>query len=253
MHMHLAHAQQARFHLPPWNVQAKIFVMRLYTAPSATNADSVMNATHVPIRVLIIPGLNDSGPGHWQTWLQGQYSDAVRVIQSRWDRPELQRWSDRIAQTLARHDPRTEWIAVAHSFGCLALAHHLAWRKDLAERQPGGSACLSPTPIRAALMVAPASPDKFGVRNLLPQRDLRLPATLVGSDTDPWMRADEAQDWAHRWGQHFTSLGDAGHINVDSGHGPWPLARYKVDQMIRQLQLQSRLARPPSPAYSCAN
>ena len=33
---------------------------------------------YIPPRVLIIPGLHDSGPTHWQTWLQGQYRDARR-------------------------------------------------------------------------------------------------------------------------------------------------------------------------------
>ncbi|WP_349677421.1 alpha/beta hydrolase, partial [Aquabacterium sp. UBA2148] len=28
------------------------------------------------VRVLIVPGLRDSGPAHWQTWLQSQYVDA---------------------------------------------------------------------------------------------------------------------------------------------------------------------------------
>ncbi|MEY2843613.1 MAG: hypothetical protein RI920_1650, partial [Pseudomonadota bacterium] len=55
-----------------------------------------------------------------------------------------------------------------------------------------------------------------------------------------------------RWGLDYASLGDAGHINVESGHGPWPLARYKVDQMIRHLQQQRRLARTHPLAFSCA-
>ncbi len=202
-----------------------------------------LDSIQAPIRVLIIPGLHNSGPGHWQTWLQGQYECAMRVQQKDWHQPELTAWSDRIAQTLARHDPRTEWIAVAHSFGCLALAHHLGLRKALADRALGEQALPPTNPIRSALMVAPASPDKFGIRHLLPQAGLGLSATLVGSDTDPWMQADEAQGWARRWGLNYTSLGDAGHINVESGHGPWPLARYQVDHMIRQLQQQRRLAR----------
>jgi predicted alpha/beta hydrolase family esterase len=211
-----------------------------------------LDSIHAPIRVLIIPGLHNSGPGHWQTWLQGQYEGALRVQQQDWHQPELTAWSDRIAQTLARHDPRTEWIAVAHSFGCLALAHHLGQRKAMADRIHGGQVPHPTVPIRAALMVAPASPDKFGIRHLLPQEELGLPATLVGSDTDPWMQAMEARAWAQRWGLDYASLGDAGHINVESGHGPWPLARYKVDQMIRHLQQQRRLARTHPLAFSCA-
>jgi len=27
-----------------------------------------------PVRLLVIPGLHDSGPAHWQSWLQGHFS-----------------------------------------------------------------------------------------------------------------------------------------------------------------------------------
>ena len=102
-------------------------------------------------RILIIPGLHDSGPAHWQTWLQGQYRDARRVTQRDPSKPELERWAERIQRTLevaATSEGQGEWLAVAHSFGCLALALHLSDHPD--------------SPIREALFVAPAEPDKFG-------------------------------------------------------------------------------------------
>lgn len=96
-------------------------------------------------RLLIVPGLHDSGPAHWQTWLQAGDRHALRVEQRNWSTPDLARWSARIASTLERAGPGP-WVAVAHSFGCLALVHHLAQR-------PG-------TGLAAALLVAPADPDK---------------------------------------------------------------------------------------------
>lgn len=185
-----------------------------------------------PLRVLVIPGLCDSGPGHWQTWLQGQYRDALRVQQADWHTPDLRRWAGRIGQVLARH-PRTAWIAVAHSFGCLALARHLLEQPAVPDG-PG---------LRAALLVAPAEPAKFGVEALLPQHGLRLPSTLVGSRTDPWMTLERARLWAERWGSRFVDLGEAGHINVESGHGPWPYGRLLVDRLIRQERARRRLMR----------
>jgi hypothetical protein len=35
----------------------------------------------------------------------------------------------------------------------------------------------------------------------------------------------QAHAWALRWGSDWINLGNAGHINVDSGYGPFPLAR----------------------------
>lgn len=160
-------------------------------------------------RLLIVPGLHDSGPAHWQTWLQSLHRESVRVEQRDWQVPDLDRWAARIGSTLERHG-RGPWLVAAHSFGCLALARHLALRPDL--------------PVAAALLVAPADPDKFGVAGQLPQRSLAMPSTLAASETDPWMRASRALRWAQRWGSHFVNLGDAGHVNVESGHGPLPFA-----------------------------
>ena len=76
-------------------------------------------------RLLIVPGLHDSGPAHWQSWLQAQHRDALRVKQRDFSEPDLDRWATRIGHTLSTAGEDTRWIAVAHSFGCLALARHL--------------------------------------------------------------------------------------------------------------------------------
>jgi predicted alpha/beta hydrolase family esterase len=208
-----------------------------------------------PVRVLIIPGLHDSGHGHWQSWLQTQYKGAVRVRQQDWDAPDLQAWSDRIAQTLSRPGREGKWVAVAHSFGTLALAHYLAQHQAAHSRGQNVAAhagesvslagpALAPAGrIVSALMVAPADPHKFDVAHRLPDQGLGIPATVIGSENDPWMPLARAQHWARQWGAGFVNLGQAGHINTESGFGPWPLARLKVDQLIRDQQRQRRLDR----------
>jgi predicted alpha/beta hydrolase family esterase len=200
--------------------------------PDLSTSEPGHQFTEAPVRVLIIPGLNDSAPTHWQSWLQTQYQGAVRVKQRQWQEPDLDAWAERVSHVVDKAPPETTWIAVAHSFGCLALSRHLATRTARAE---GG--------IRAALLVAPADPDKFGLMHRVPQHGLGIPSLVVGSDSDPWMPADRAQTWASHWGSRFTNLGNAGHINVESGYGPWPWARYKVDQMIRDQQRERRLDR----------
>jgi predicted alpha/beta hydrolase family esterase len=176
--------------------------------------------------LLIVPGLHDSGPTHWQSWLQSLERDAVRVEQRNWSEPDLDRWAARIASTLERSGPG-RWIAVAHSFGCLALARHLGLHRE--------------SPIAAALLVAPADPDRFGVAGLLPAHTLVSPSCVVSSDTDPWMSAAGARALARRWGAHCINLGDAGHINAQSGFGPLPLARRWV---LTARQQAARRARP---------
>jgi predicted alpha/beta hydrolase family esterase len=165
-------------------------------------------------RLLIIPGLRDSGTTHWQSWLQQQYRDSRRVVQRDFSQPDLQRWAERI-QSALESAGEGEWVAVAHSFGCLALARHLADHPD--------------SPIRQALLVAPAEPDRFGLAELLPQRRLGIASTMIASQNDPWMSAASALRWAGRWGSSFTNLGAVGHINSESGFGPFPLAKRWVE------------------------
>jgi predicted alpha/beta hydrolase family esterase len=181
-----------------------------------------------PVRLLVVPGLNDSGPAHWQSWLQGHFSrQAVRVEQDDWTSADLARWSQRIEVTLARH-PRSRWVAVAHSFGCLALLRHLAL---------GGEG------VQSALLVAPADPAKFGVAGKLPQALLAIPSVLLASETDPWMTFDSACAWARVWGSQVINLGDAGHINAEAGFGPLPQAKALVEMMVRRLERERRLER----------
>lgn len=178
-------------------------------------------------RLLIVPGLHNSGPAHWQSWLQSLHPSSVRVEQRDWAQPHIDRWAARITSTLERHGDGP-WLVAAHSFGCLALARHLALRPD--------------SPVAAALLVAPADPDKLGAADLLPRGALGVPSTLVLSNTDPWMRAVAARAWAQRWGSHTVNLGDAGHINTESGFGPLPLAQR---WMLSMEQVLARRQAPP--------
>jgi predicted alpha/beta hydrolase family esterase len=185
-------------------------------------AMSEINATPVPVRVLVIPGLNDSGAGHWQTWLESQF-DTVRVQQAQWHIAELDDWARAIARTVAAQGP-ARWVAVAHSFGCLALAR--AWSQGW----------LGEGALASALLVAPADPEKFGVAADLPQTRWDVPSVLLGSESDPWMPLARSREWARRWGAQFINLGDVGHVNVASGHGRFPQAKTLLSLLLHRAQ-----------------
>lgn len=168
---------------------------------------------------LIVPGLHGSGPAHWQTWIETRIAGAIRVEQADWDKPVLARWADAVRQRIDQ--ARRPVFIVAHSFGCLAAVSAAA---DRTER------------IAGALLVAPADPDHFRASGLrsegddvftdaiagdLPAGYLGYPSILVASSDDPWLRLTRAAYWAERWGSHFLNLGNAGHINAESGFGPW--------------------------------
>lgn len=192
-----------------------------------STADTPSCACAPPVRLLIVPGLGDSGPEHWQTWLQGLHRHATRVTQRDWLQPDLERWSARIGSTLERAGPGP-WVAVAHSFGVLALVHHLA-------RTPG-------SPVAGALLVAPANPERFGLGEALPRGTLPALNSMVLSQNDPWMPLGVGLRWARHWGSHVVNLGEVGHINVASGFGAFPFARRWVMAMEQRLVQRRRSA-----------
>ena len=154
---------------------------------------------------LVVPGLNSSGAAHWQTWFEEQIPGAVRVVQRDWKSADLAEWSSRVRREISRR-PGPILIA-AHSFGALAAVQAA---DDHRHR------------IAGALLVAPADPEKFGVTDLLPQGPLGFPATVVASSNDPWLSIERAARLAGTWDADFVSVGAAGHINTESGYGPWP-------------------------------
>ena len=46
---------------------------------------------------------------------------------------------------------------------------------------------------------------------------------VVASRDDPYCSIRLAGAYARGWGSEFVSLQNAGHINIESGHGDWPL------------------------------
>jgi predicted alpha/beta hydrolase family esterase len=185
-------------------------------------------------RLVVVPGLQGSGEAHWQSWLERQIPSAVRVEQHDWRAADIAAWADRIEETLASLEDGPH-VLVAHSFGCLAVMHVLQ-RHERARRARRGAPDESFGSIAQALLVAPAEPARFGVVDALPQGRVDVPTCVVASDDDPWMPAASARAWALRWHSDWINLGDAGHINVASGFGPFPLARDWCWAALRRLE-----------------
>jgi predicted alpha/beta hydrolase family esterase len=162
----------------------------------------------------IVPGLKGSGELHWQTWLEHVLPSSYRIEQPDWDAPDIDQWSVAISASLAKRSYPTTLIA--HSFGCLAAVKSSV---------PGS------LPITSALLVAPADPSHFGFSDTDLDFELPFRTTLVASRNDPWMTFDRARWWADRWASRLVDLGYAGHINVASGHGPWPQALSLISEL----------------------
>lgn len=180
-------------------------------------------ALYPDVHVIIVPGLHNSGPDHWQTRWQRCHPEFDRIEQDNWDRPDLAAWSARLDAVRAR-DPRPA-LFIAHSFGCLTAVHSIA-------RDPEG--------VAGALLVAPADPEKFGVSNILSTTPLPCATLMIGSSNDPWMRADQAARWARAWGSELVEAGALGHINAESGLGEWAFGQACLQRLFDLAQDRRR-------------
>lgn len=186
-----------------------------------------MNST-----VLIVPGYHGSGAAHWQSWLQDNIPGSQRVSGIDWETPILPRWAEQVGKAIDA-SPQPLWV-VAHSFGCLASAIAIAQH---------------PRKVAGAILVAPADPERFsihGVRDraqdgkkdsvniLLPQGRLAETGLLIASENDPWLTFSEARKWAGRWELPLYNARQAGHINTESGFGPWPVLLELLKAMVEE-------------------
>jgi len=185
------------------------------------------NSPRAARELLIVPGLNGSGPGHWQRiWAEAR-DDATLVELGHWDAPVKSVWMTRIDQAVRASVGRP--LLVAHSLGCLAVAWWAAGAEpDVAARVAG------------ALLVAPPDVDQDDAHPLLrrfapaPAAALPFPAILVASRDDPYAAFDRLAGLAGRWGASLHDAGAIGHINAQSDLGRWSEGEALVDRLAGQ-------------------
>ena len=177
---------------------------------------------------LIVPGLHGSGEGHWQAWWRMDHRDAVLVEQADWSNPDADRWLARLEQAVTAN-PHA--LIIAHSLGSVLTAR------------------LATSPVAplvaAALLVAPADIERTGILHrrsyefgTMPTERLPFPALVVTSRTDPYMPFDKIAGLSQAWGADLHDLGNAGHINVESGFGRWT-AGYRLAASLRERAFMS--------------
>ncbi|MEM6383850.1 MAG: alpha/beta fold hydrolase [Pseudomonadota bacterium] len=173
------------------------------------------------IDVLVLPGWKGGDPSIWyEGWIE-KLPNAQRVEQADFEAPKLEDWAKQVEkQILLASRPVA---LVGHSLGALTIAHM--------------AQSIAKLPVIAAFLVTPpelSGPSSIG--HLLtgfepvPSAPLPVPSFLVASRTDPYATFGFQEQCAAAWGSELIDAGDAGHINVDSGHGPWPegLLRFGV-------------------------
>ena len=175
--------------------------------------------------LIFIPGLGGSDPDHWQRRWAGKLATARFVEQSDWDHPELSAWTAAIAA--AAHSATRPIVFVAHSLGVASLLHALS--------------ALDGADIRGAFLVAPPcdaglAPIHCAAFACEAFGPLPFGADLAASRDDAYCPYDRAQAMARQWGATLIDAGLAGHLNVASGHGPWPEGLLRLAKFLGALK-----------------
>jgi len=172
-------------------------------------------------RVLLLPGWLNSGPGHWQSRWEDEHGD-LRVEQNDWTWPKRGDWLARLEEVLLQ-DERPSLLA-AHSLGCQLVAAWAAHSRHTA--RVTGALLVAPPDIERPDMPPQLAPWRPIVRQPLP-----FPSIAVVSSDDPFCAPERAAAMATAWGSRRVDIGPRGHINSDSGLGPWAEGRAMLQSL----------------------
>lgn len=165
--------------------------------------------------VVVAPGLDGSGPAHWQSRWEQEEPGWVRTAPRSWDRPDCEDWLVALDRAADRAGGRGPVVVVAHSLGARAA---VLW----AARDPqrvAGLFCVAP-PDLASLAEVGVQGFDHADRTCPP-----VPVLLVSSTDDPYATPAASQGLAGAWRAGHVQLDGLGHINADSGLGRWDQGR----------------------------
>jgi uncharacterized protein len=162
--------------------------------------------------IIIVPGLHDSEPEHWQSRWEARLSNASRIIHPDFGLPSRALWTAAIVEAV--NAATRPVVLVAHSIGVAAIAH----AAPQLEGKVAGAFLVALSDWNRP-EVLPGLTHDFAP---LPREPLPFPSMMVASQNDPYCDYDVAGDYANCWGSVLMDAGQSAHINMESGHGPWP-------------------------------
>jgi len=175
------------------------------------------------VPLVIVPGANNSGPNHWQTFWEAAHPDCRRTEPASFDVFDLEDWVRALEAAIARC--ATSPALAAHSGGCLAT---LEWAAR--EGAPGRVAAIllvaPPDP------TAPSFPPDAGSFRDVDASPLGVPSAVVASTNDPYAAVDYAARVSEISGASLHVIGALGHINADSALGEWPAGQRILADLI---------------------
>lgn len=175
--------------------------------------------------ILFVPGLGNSGPGHWQRRWAEKMAHAHWVEQDNWNKPDREIWVEKLNRDILMATRPV--VIIAHSLGVLTTVH--------------AAQNLTDTKVRGAFLVAAPDPDhrkapkKLASFAPVPRDPLPFPSLLIASITHPYCGIEQAADYSAAWGSDYHASGADGHIDIESGHGPWPEGLMMFSRLMKRL------------------
>ena len=182
--------------------------------------------------ILIVPGLRDHVPTHWQTLLEAKL-DKVRSV------PPLEANKLSLAARVEAIQRELEQICgpvilVAHSAGVLMVVHWAA----LHDRPIKGALLAAPPNLEASWPAAYPTPESLRANGWdpLPKGPLPFPSIVAASTNDHLASLESVTRMAGDWGSELVNLGAVGHLNPAAGFGEWPQAEDFIRTLDRGVQ-----------------
>ncbi len=179
--------------------------------------------------LVLVPGYKGASEGHWQSRWEAKFGSARSIRQQDWLKPDPGEWEKALIEQIG--EPRGPLVLACHSIGC-----HVAINA-LTKMTEGQLAHL-----RGLFLVAPPDVENESLRpkQLLAfgpyRRDpLPVPSVVIASQTDPFCSMEVAKQMAASWGSLFMNGGENGHLNEESGHGPWPEGLLVFGEFMKRL------------------
>ena len=177
--------------------------------------------------ILVLPGLGGGSADHWYQRWAAKLKTMQIVEQDNWDNPTKDSWVDALLASVDKAEKPV--FLIGHSLGALTIAHAAA---ELGTRNVKGAFLAATTSLEIGQTQVPAGAG-FAT---IPTAPFPFPAAVLASRTDPYCPFEKAEAMALDWGAMLVDAGDHGHLNDESGHGPWPEGLMVLAKILKQIE-----------------
>ncbi|MEO0545920.1 MAG: alpha/beta hydrolase [Pseudomonadota bacterium] len=166
--------------------------------------------------IVMVPGYTNSGADHWQSRWEEKMPSVRRVNQDDWHKPVVEDWTANFVSAIGTDAANT--VVVAHSLGCQVVVQAMEQLSEAQKKTIAGAFLVAPPDVENP-QIRPKHLMTFGP---YPRDPLPFPSMVVASQNDSFCTYEKAGDMANAWGSLLVDARESGHINTESGHGPWP-------------------------------